>query len=175
MYNAGKHDLNKQVPIQRRPDMLWVVASLLVFTFGVAASCYGYAWSSGSSVGSDGTIYGWGVTDGTPPPGYSMTHDAYVKTTLTSPKGRTASTGYGNYKWGVNTVRADLSLSFDATDLGTYTVQSFHRVHCIVMGWVLYDAPSSSSVYPPWCPRKQSPQVPRIEHGRNLASASRLH
>ena len=38
------------------------------------------------------------------------------------------------------------SIPFDRTDFGTYTVQSFHRVHCIVIGWVLYDVTSSWSL-----------------------------
>lgn len=145
MYETGKQDLKRQFRNHRMANILRVLVSVLAFALSLPACCFGYAWSSGSSIGSDGTIYAWGVTDGTPNPGYSMTHDAYVNTTLTSPKGRTDYTGY--YKWGINTVRSDVSLPYDRTDLGTYTVQSFHRVYCIVMGWVLNDVVSASTVF----------------------------
>jgi len=145
MYKPHKQDLNRQFPILRMANIILVLVLILAFALSIPTSCFGYAWSSGSSISSDGTIYAWGVTDGTPNPGYSMTHDAYVNTTLTSPKGRTASTGY--YKWGINTVRSDVSLPYDRTDLGTYNVQSFHRVYCIVMKWVLYDVVSASTAF----------------------------
>jgi hypothetical protein len=68
--------------------------------------------------GSDGTVCGWSVTDATPPP--VMYHMAYVEAKLTSPKGRVAD--YGEISaW--STVRQDVSLPFDSTDLGTYTEQ----------------------------------------------------
>ena len=81
-------------------------------------------------MGSDGTVYGWGVTDGTPPPGISMTHTAYVWTSLTSPKGRSTASGpLGTYTYFANVVRVDVSLPFDPNDWGTYTTQSFHGVY----------------------------------------------
>ena len=42
-------------------------------------SLYAYSWYSRASVGSDGTVYGWGVTDAT---FYPMYHIAYVSARL---------------------------------------------------------------------------------------------
>jgi hypothetical protein len=67
------------------------VSLAFALTLFTALPSYAYSCYSGASVGSDGTVYGWGVTDATPPPG--MYHVAYVYTTLTSPKGRVANYG----------------------------------------------------------------------------------
>ena len=108
-----------QTQAQRR--RLRVVLFALALVLAASARSYCYSVGSGTSVGSDGTVYGWTVTDGTPPPGYSMTHTAYAWTSLTSPKGRwTASGPTGTYTYGVNYVRVEVSLPFDANDLGTY-------------------------------------------------------
>jgi hypothetical protein len=83
-------------------------------------------------VGSNGTVYGWGVTDVT----YTgMYHMAYVTTTLTSPvKQRQAYL----YRSAQNSVRADVSLPFDPDDLGTYLVESFNSGYCyVIMGLIL--------------------------------------
>jgi hypothetical protein len=125
MYASAKSGLETQA--QRRE--LRVVLFALAVVLAVPARAYCYSVYSSTSVGSDGTVYGWGVTDGTPPPGYSMTHTAYVWTSLTSPKGRSAASGpSGTYTYGVNYVSVEVSLPFDPTDTGTYTTQSFHGV-----------------------------------------------
>jgi 3D (Asp-Asp-Asp) domain-containing protein len=57
-----------------------------------------------------------------------MVHIAYVSTTLTSPvKNRQASSGWVSAQ---NSVRADVSLPFDPSDLGTYIVQSGNQAYC---------------------------------------------
>jgi len=100
-------------------------ALIFVLTFFGELPSYAYSWYSGASVGSNGTVYGWGVTDGTT---YTMDHIAYVWTTLTSPvKHRQAGPAYNSAQ---NSVRADVSLPFDPGDLGTYLVQSTNQVYC---------------------------------------------
>jgi hypothetical protein len=69
-----------------------------------ALPAHPYSWYSGAWAGSDGTVYGWGVTDVT---SSTMYHVAYVSTTLTSPKGRKAASGWLSAH---NSVRADVSL-----------------------------------------------------------------
>lgn len=56
-----------------------------------------------------------------------MYHTAYVAATLTSPKGRVAY--YGQIS-APSTVRQDVSLPFDPTDLGTYVVTGTHSGFC---------------------------------------------
>jgi hypothetical protein len=96
---------------------------------------------SGASVGSNGTTYGWGVTNVTTG---SYIHTAYVTTTLRSPKGRTA---IRNWQSAWNSVRADISLAWDSTDLGTYTTTSTHKAYCSQMGWFINGATSSTWLY----------------------------
>lgn len=79
----------------------WIAALVIL----AALPSHAYSWYSGVSVGSDGTIYGWGVTDIT---SYVMVHQAYVATKLTSPKGRQASLSEGNAP---NYYREDVQLS----------------------------------------------------------------
>jgi hypothetical protein len=111
-------------------------------TFSAALPSYAYSWYSGASVGSDGTVYGWGVTDATPPPG--MYHTAYVYTTLTSPNGRVAN--YGQVS-APSTVREDVSLPFDPTDLGTYVVASLSSGFChTCVCWWFQNCPSGAQV-----------------------------
>jgi hypothetical protein len=116
------------------PSILAAAVFAAILMVSAAPASYSYSLYSGSSVGANGTVYGWGVTDGTPPPGFQMIHTAYVKTTLTSPNGRTA---YSGSLSGSNWRRGDVSLAFDANDLGTYYIQSFHGVYCPVWGWII--------------------------------------
>src|SRR3990172_6914633 len=82
------------------------------------------AHATAGAEGSDGTVYGWGVTDVT---NYSMYHMAWATTTLTSPvKHRQASSTASAQNW----TRADVSLPFDPDDLGTYSVSTFHEGYC---------------------------------------------
>jgi hypothetical protein len=90
---------------------------------------------SGASVGSDGTVYGWGVTN--VPGGQTMTHTNYVSGTLSSPGGRQAS----GYSSGIDFARYDVSLSYDTRDTGTYIVQSLSSVYCTgCMCWIVWNA-----------------------------------
>jgi hypothetical protein len=99
-------------------------ALIFVFTFFSALPSNAYSWYSGVSVGSNGTVYGWGGTGGTT---FTMYHIAYVWTTLTSPvKHRQAGPAYHSAQ---NSVRADVWLPFDPGDLGTYLVQSTNQAY----------------------------------------------
>jgi hypothetical protein len=140
------------------------VSFVVVITFFTALRSQAYSYYSGASVGSDGTVYGWGVTDATPPPG--MYHTAYVYTTLTSPKGRVADYGWVSAP---STVREDVSLPFDPTDLGTYVVSSLSSGFCHTCGcWWFQNFPSGASEtnaparlvpynYPPCAPNGVGP------------------
>jgi hypothetical protein len=93
-----------------------------------AAAQMGYATIySGASTGSNGTVYGWGVTDVTYTDSY---HTAQVTTWLSSPNGRYANGGGTAY----NFVRGDTSLPYVANDLGTYFVSSTHYGTCQISG-----------------------------------------
>ncbi len=116
-----------------------IVCSLVV-AFLTVIPAYGWDTYSGSSVGSDGTTYGWGVTNA-PQAGYL--HTAYVTTTLTSPNGRTHSV---YWKSATTSVRADVWLLWDPTDEGTYLTSSTHKAYCRYMGWFMYNIHSSSSL-----------------------------
>jgi hypothetical protein len=110
--------------VRAAPRILaWTIALIV----GAAASAQGITTYSGASVGSNGTIYGWGVTDA-----YvgGMVHTAYVTTTLNSPHGRLANSGRRS---GTNTVRADLSLPWDPTDLGVYFTTTDHEYWCWIV------------------------------------------
>lgn len=118
----------KSEVIQRRRPRVFVTtlrgavlaSALTLFT---ALPFYAYVWYSGASVGSDGTVYGWGVVDVT---SYFMYNKGIVSTTLTSPKGRQASAQSNDQ----NVARADVSLPFDPNDLGTYYTSSLHSGYC---------------------------------------------
>jgi hypothetical protein len=69
---------------------IFVAALAILLTLVVAPPARAYTVSSHTEVQSDGTVHGWGITDATPPPGFAMVHTAYIRTTLTSPNGRTA-------------------------------------------------------------------------------------
>jgi hypothetical protein len=118
-------------------------AALILFT---PLSAYAYSWYSGASVGSDGTVYGWGVTDATYD---SMTMVAYIEVHLISPKGRDAY--YGEISE-PNTVRQDVYLSFDPTDTGTYYVNSYSSGYCDNFHYWLFEdelsCASANNAYP---------------------------
>ena len=97
-----------------------LASALSLFT---ALPFYAYVWYSGAAVGSDGTVYGWGVVDVT---SYFMYNKGIVSTKLTSPKGRQASAQSNDQ----NVARADVSLPFDPNDLGTYFTSSLHSGYC---------------------------------------------
>jgi hypothetical protein len=138
----------------------WIAALALCF----ALQAHAYAWYSGASVGSDGTIYGYGVTDGTPPPG--MNHTAYITVTLTSPKNRQNS---GGQQSNPSIVQENVQLSFDPSDLGNYVVNSISTVYCHSCCCnVVYNEPSQASHndapaklvpydYPPCAPKGVGP------------------
>ena len=97
---------------------------LTMLTLSTALASYGDVWYSGATVASNGTVLGWGVTDIT---NYSMYHQAWATTTLTSPvKHRQASYTNSAQNW----TRADVSLPFDSGDLGLYLVSSTHTGYC---------------------------------------------
>jgi hypothetical protein len=117
------------------------VASLLgALTLFTALPVHGYSWYSGASVGSNGIVYGWGVTDVT---SHTMHHQAYVTTTLTSPKGRKDGPVYGNAQ---NSVRVDVALGFDPSDLGTYLVESTNQGYCYACNCWIVNSGSGASV-----------------------------
>ena len=136
-----------------------LVSALTLFT---ALPSYAYSWYSGASVGPDGTVYGWGVTDVTTS---SMYHMAYVWVTLTSPKGRQNGPGYWSAQ---NSVRGDAMLAFDPTDLGTYEVQSTNQGYCYFCNCLIVNCWSFASAndaparlvpydYPPCAPKGVGP------------------
>jgi hypothetical protein len=130
---------------RRRPQQAFIStlqrASLLsVLTLFTALPLHANSGYTGASVGSNGTVYGWGVSDATT---YSMFHMAYVSTALYSPKGR--YNGYGMHS-AQNSVREDVSLAFDPTDLGTYLVQSTNEGYCYSCSCWLFNCPTGASV-----------------------------
>jgi hypothetical protein len=118
---------------------------VLALTLCAELPSYAWTWYSGASVGSNGTVYGWGVTDVTASPMY---HVAYVSTTLTSPvKKRQAASGWVSAQ---NSVRADVSLAFESDDTGTYEDDSENEGYCYTsMGWFL-DEWTEASATEPW-------------------------
>jgi hypothetical protein len=99
----------------------------LILLVTVAPNARGSGIFSGASVGSDGTVYGWGVTN--------------VSGTPTSPNGRHAS---GNYN-ATDCARNDVSLPYDPSDGGTYLVQSQSSVYCTAAGaWIVWNAYSQA-------------------------------
>lgn len=101
----------------------FVVLSLAM-QVAVAIPAHAITKYSGASVGANGTIYGWSVTDA-----YQggMWHTAYVTSNLRSPNGRVANSG----QWsGDNWVRADVGLPWLNDDLGTYLATGDHRYFC---------------------------------------------
>jgi hypothetical protein len=140
MTAIAKIDLDKWLRPQRHLiafRFASVLAALILFT---AVPSHAWTYYSGASVGTDGTIYGWGVTDVTVG---GMYHMAYVTTTLTSPVKHRQAYGSGNAQ---NSVRDDVSLPFDPNDLGTYLVASSSSGFCYVCYcWILQNAQSQAS------------------------------
>ena len=95
-----------------------------VVMMAAAASAHAITTYSGVAVTSGGPINGWGVTDAYVS---GMHHTAYVSTSLRSPKARNSSSGWRN---ATSTVRADVSLLWDSTDLGSYLETSNHKYYC---------------------------------------------
>ena len=117
-------------------------ACIAILTVVFASPGYGYAWYSGTSVGSNGIVYGWGFTDAH---AHMYVHTAYVTTTLRSPNGRVASSGrVGAF----NTVQSNVYLVWNSNDLGNYTVTSSHEFNCTFMGPVyLGNSNASDTAY----------------------------
>jgi hypothetical protein len=119
-----------------------LLSALILFS---PAPSHAWSWYSGASVGSDGTVYGWGVTDVTV---YNMYHVAYVTTTLTSPVKHRQASHQGNAQ---NSVRADVSLPFDPNDLGTYIDSSLSSGYCYTCCCYMFqNCGSGASATEPW-------------------------
>lgn len=165
MNSFRKTETEHRLPSWALPTTFLRLAGLVMaLTLLTARSSYSYAWYSGASVGSDGTVYGWGVTDGT---SYTMYHVAYVTTTLTSPvKHRQATLGQHSAQ---NMVREDVSLPFDDTDLGYYFVTSTHYAYCYAANYYFINGTQSGASandaparlipadYPPCAPKGVGP------------------
>ncbi len=80
------------------------VTLVAMLTLFAATPSYADTWYSGASVGGDGTVYGWGVTDVT---NYSMYHNAWANVTLTRPVKHRQAYSSANYQ---NWARADVYL-----------------------------------------------------------------
>jgi hypothetical protein len=76
-----------------------------------------------------------------------MYHASYISTTLTSPNGRTASSGLFH---AAGSVRVDVYLGWDANDLGNYLASSFHAFYCYAGMIMIYLPGSSASVTAPF-------------------------
>jgi hypothetical protein len=120
-----------------------VFVAYLALPSPAASQVYYGTVYSGASVGVNLNMYGWGVTDVWYTDSYHM---AQVSTTLRSPNGRTASLNSG---WASNIARADVVITWDGTDLGTYFTTSVHNANCYVMGCIVNNAPSSASAGSP--------------------------
>jgi hypothetical protein len=110
-------------------SLIGLVAAAVMFTAGAS---YADTLYSGTSVGSNGTVYGWGVTDAR-----SMSsHTTQTSSTLTSPHGRQASrsTSGGSF------TRIDLQLAFDPDDMGTFQENDTHWAFCPVLGFFFWNA-----------------------------------
>lgn len=107
------------------------IPGLLASILSLIASAAVYGQSStynGTSIGSGGTIYAWGVTDVT---NYGYMHTAYVSAKLTSPDGRVA---YSGMQSAANFMRVDISLPWSDSDLGDYVLETRHTGVCQYMG-----------------------------------------
>ncbi len=100
--------------------LLNVVIAAPAFAQMQGSANYSDAW------GDSDYVYGGGVTDS---PYNNYNHTFRAVTTLQSPGARVSSydTGYGSY------ASAFVSLSFDANDLGLYTVDTDHYDYCPVV------------------------------------------
>ncbi|MCI0624258.1 MAG: hypothetical protein L0387_21875 [Acidobacteria bacterium] len=105
--------------------------TIVVVSFLGVPRVYGqYSTYSGDSADPSG-VYGWGVTDVT---NYSYSHTAKVSATLQSPNGRTAQETAG---YNPNSARADVFLSLDWSDMGTYQLTTTHWGNCLYMGAII--------------------------------------
>jgi hypothetical protein len=121
----------------------WLFGLLLMLALAgppAKAMTYGRVTYSDMSVGSDGTTYGWGVTDANS--GGCYCHTAKVSTTIRSPNGRTrtASDLYGSR--GHEYARADVYLPFE--EEGDYTESSTHWAFCPYCACYYVNAAGSS-------------------------------
>ena len=134
MFTGINANLAPQRPNQRasRSKSLIIVSALLVLivcapaAFGQMGSSVTYSdtWVDSSST-TTGYIYGSGITTDS----YNTyNHRYWVKPTITSPSGRTATgTSYTSSSY----ARLDVSLSWDyRTDLGLYTTSTTHSMTC---------------------------------------------
>lgn len=126
-------------------EIMRLVTCAVVFIIVSGGSARGITTYSGASVSSNGTINGWGVTDAYVS---GMHHTAYISTTLSSPKSRTSSSGW---RYATTTVRADVSLPWDGTDMGTYTETSQHKYYCYAVMYmiILSGTLAAKDVVPP--------------------------
>ncbi len=157
MNSFSQTELDRGRLLQLPPDAVRRTCLMLALLLVGASQLRGYAWYSGASVGSNGTVYGWGVTDGT---SYTMLHQAYVGTTLTSPKGRRISPGERSAN---NYYRQDVQLSFDPTDLGTYFVSSTNKIFCFALVGFIVNTVTSGSVPTPTFNVAYSSYIP-VDH-----------
>jgi hypothetical protein len=103
--------------------------------------CRGSAWYAGMTAGSNGTTYGWAVTEVT---SQSVYHEAFVSVTLSSPNGRQDSLDTQSDQ---NTVREDVSLAFDENDLGDYFTDGTHSAYCdFGEAWLFEEVNSQFSI-----------------------------
>jgi hypothetical protein len=119
---------------------LSVIAAPSAFGQMGSSAVYSDMWVNDSSAPAENV-------EGAPPPPYTVVgtgvtqdnynsygHTYWVVTTLRSPNGRTASvTSYKTSSYSAYT-RGDVSLSYDLTDLGQFTVNTTHRMCCPYMG-----------------------------------------
>lgn len=123
----------------KRNPFLWL--SVVLLHVVIAAPAFAQMQGSANysdSWGDSSYIYGSGVTDS---PYNNYNHTFRAVTTLRSPSGRVSSydTGYGSY------ASAFVSLSFDANDLGLYTVDTDHYDYCPVVFQEIFDGSTGDS------------------------------
>jgi len=133
---------------QLRGDFFSTVFRLATLTAALTllsvAPSSGWTWYSSSSVGADGTAYGWAVANVST---YTMYHVAYVTVTMTSAKGRRA---FLDWRSAHNSIREDVSLPFDQNDEGTYFVTGTHSGWCNYCAcWLFEDDGSQVSFIVP--------------------------
>ncbi len=134
----------KIIPPRSVWTLILVVAACVAISPPASSQVYYGTVYSGASTGSNGTVYGWGVTDVWFTDSY---HTARITTWLSSPGWRRYVSGGGS---AYNFKRADLSLPFDANDLGQYTASSTHDATCTYMGVIINAAPSVARTTVPY-------------------------
>lgn len=138
MNSRNGEDRKAHDQVAPRSSGLTKLAMALCLVIGLPLYSSAQGIYTGQSVGNDGTVYGWGITN--LPGGTWYTHYNYVSSTLTSPNGRHASCGMNAYDY----ARCDVSLPFDQNDTGTFTQQSTSSVNCSVMGWYVWNVVTSA-------------------------------